>query len=139
MPRKTTRRGNGRYDPLEQLRAVCLALPEATEKIAWGTPTFRVRDKLFAMFSDDHHGDGRVAVWCKAPLGVQEALVGAEPDAFFVPPYVGHNGWIGIRLEDADWEVVADLIADSYRMTAPKPRPTKNAGKRPRRKAAAPA
>jgi predicted DNA-binding protein (MmcQ/YjbR family) len=108
---------------LRRLRAVCLALPEATEKIAWGEPTFRVRDKMFAMFTDNHHGDGRVALWCKAPPGAQEILVGAAPKRFFVPPYVGHKGWIGVRLDvDVDWDEVADLVADAHGMTAPKKR-----------------
>lgn len=107
---------------LERLRAICLALPEATEKLAWeSTPTFRVCDKIFAQFEENHHGDGRTALWCKAPAGAQDVLVGAQPDQYFVPPYVGHHGWIGVNLhEDTDWEEVAALIADSYRMTAPK-------------------
>ena len=108
-------------DPLGKLRALCLALPEATEKEAWGEPTFRVGGKMFAMFTNNHHGDERIAVWCKAPPGVQEILVGAAPERFFVPPYVGHKGWIGVRLDrKVDWEEVADILADSYRMTAPK-------------------
>ncbi len=111
-------------DPLAQVRSLCLALPEAAEK-ADGRPTFQVRAKTFVMFMDDHHGDGRLAIWCKAPAGAQEVLVGSKPDRFFVPPYVGHKGWIGVRLEDeVDWEVdwneVADRIDESYRMTAPK-------------------
>lgn len=107
--------------PLAQLRAICLALPEAAEVEAWGEPTFRVRNKIFAMFSNNHHGDGIVAVWCKAPPGAQEVLVGAEPARFYRPPYVGPSGWIGIRLEGGpDWGMVAALIEDAYRMTAPK-------------------
>jgi len=108
-------------DPLAKLRAICLALPEATEKMAWGEPTFRIRDKLFAMFTDNHHGDGRIAVWCKAPPGVQEILVGADPKRFYRPPYVGHKGWIGVRLDlEVDWAELADLIKDAYFLTAPK-------------------
>lgn len=109
-------------DPLTRLRTICLALPEATEKIAWGEPTFRVGPtKLFAMFSNNHHGDGMVALWCKAPPGVQEILVGADPKVFFRPPYVGHKGWIGVRLDgQVDWSAVAGLVKDSYLMTAPK-------------------
>ncbi|MEZ5866588.1 MAG: MmcQ/YjbR family DNA-binding protein [Geminicoccaceae bacterium] len=75
-------------DPIEQLRAICLALPEATEKEPGATPTFRVRDKIFAM---PKQGDGRLSVWFKAPSGSQEILVGADPDTFFRPPYVGHK------------------------------------------------
>jgi hypothetical protein len=110
-----------RDEVLERLRAVCLALPEATEKEAWGQPTFRVRDKMFGMYVGNRDEGRRAALWCKAPLGVQEILVGAAPARFFVPPYVGRHGWIGVRLDgDVDWEEIADLVADSYRMTAPK-------------------
>ncbi len=101
----------------ERLRAVCLALPEAAEKEAWGDPTWRVRGRIFAM---EKRGDGRVSVWCKAPHGSQEVLVGADPARFFVPPYVGAKGWIGIRLDDEpDWAEVAGLIRRSYRLIAP--------------------
>ena len=105
-------------DPLGWLRAVCLALPEATEQETWGDATFRVRGKIFAMHK---RGDGRPVVWCKAPAGAQGVLVGADPVRFFVPPYVGHRGWIGVRLDDGvEWEEVAELVAESYRLTAPK-------------------
>ncbi len=111
-----------RSNPLDKLRKICLALPEATEKIAWGEPTFRVNDKLFAMFTDNHHGDGLISVWCKAPPGVQEILVGANPKRFYVPQYVGHKGWIGVRLDgEVDWKEVAEMVAESYQMTAAKP------------------
>jgi len=106
--------------PLERLRKVCLALPEATEKEAWGEPTFRVRDKIFAMFATDHHHDGNIAVWCKAAMGMQEILIDADPERFFRPPYVGPKGWIGIRLVGkVDWHEVQALVAGSWRMTAP--------------------
>lgn len=102
----------------DRLRKICLALPEATEKEAWGDPTYRVRDKIFAM---EKRGDGRVSLWLKAPNGSQAILVGAEPERYFVPPYVGHKGWIGIRLDDnPDWEQVAALIRRSYELIAPK-------------------
>ncbi len=101
-----------------QLRAICLALPEATEKEAWGDPTFRVRDKIFAM---EKRGDGRVSVWLKAPEGFQEIIVAADPESYFVPPYVGHKGWIGVRLDKrTDWDGVGKMIARSYRLVAPK-------------------
>jgi len=109
-------------DPLDRLRGICLALPEAIEKAAWGdTPTFRVRDKIFAQYEANHHRDGRMALWCKAPPGMQEMLVGSDGERFFVPPYVGHHGWIGVQLDgEMDWDEVADLVEESYRMTAPK-------------------
>ena len=107
-----------RKPPIECLRAICLTLPEAVEKEAWGDPTFRVRDKIFAM---EKHGDGRISLWCKAPPGSQMIAVGADPDRFFVPPYVGHKGWIGVRLDtDPDWDEVAALVRRSYRLVAPK-------------------
>ena len=103
---------------LDRLRTTCLALPEAAEQETWGDPTFRVREKIFAM---PKHGDGRFSLWCKAPAGAQALLIAADPSRFFFPPYVGHKGWIGIRLDaEIDWDELADLITDSYRMTAPK-------------------
>ena len=78
--------------PIDRLRAICLALPEAVEKETWGDPTFRVRDKIFAM---EKRGDGRVSLWCKAPEGSQMVLVGADPERFFVPPTWGTRaGWV---------------------------------------------
>lgn len=104
--------------PADRLRAICLALPEAMEKEAWGDPTFRVRDRIFAMFKQ---GDGRPSLWCKALPGIQTVLVGADPERFFVPPYVGHRGWVGMRLDRGpDWNEVAELVRRSYRLTAPK-------------------
>lgn len=104
--------------PVDRLRALCLALPEAVEKETWGDPTFRVRDKIFAM---EKRGDGRISVWCKAPPGSQMVLVGADPARFFVPPYVGHKGWVGMRLDGRpDWKEVDILVKRSYRLIAPK-------------------
>jgi predicted DNA-binding protein (MmcQ/YjbR family) len=104
--------------PTEKLRRICLALPESTEKEAWGDPTWRVKDKIFAM---EKRGDGRVSVWFKAPEGSQEVLVGSDPERFFVPPYVGHKGWVGMRLDrKPDWNEVDLLIRRSYRLIAPK-------------------
>lgn len=108
-------------DPLERLRKICLALPQATEKEAWGMPTFRVRDKIFVMFEFNHHDSGRIALWCKALPGVQQALTGSDPERFFAPPYVGPKGWVGVRLDvEVDWDEVAGLVEQGYRMTAPK-------------------
>jgi predicted DNA-binding protein (MmcQ/YjbR family) len=104
--------------PLARLRALCLALPEATEKEAWGHPTFRVKDKIFATYSDD---TGRPSLWCKGSAGAQEVLVASDPARFYVPAYVGHRGWIGVWLQaPIDWNQLADLIEESYRLTAPK-------------------
>jgi len=116
-----TKRRPSRGAVLARVRKVCLSLPEAFEKVAWFTPTFRVKDRQFAIYLDNHHGDGRLALWCKAPPGAQEALVRADPDAFFVPPYVGKAGWIGIDLDRGlDWGVVAGLVRDGYLEIAPK-------------------
>lgn len=109
--------------PLTRLRKLCLALPEAHEVEAWGEPTFRVRNKLFAMYADagNHHGNGRSAVWCKAVPDNQTLMIKAAPDRFFVPPYVGPSGWVGIWLDrQADWRELAELLEDSYRLVAPK-------------------
>jgi predicted DNA-binding protein (MmcQ/YjbR family) len=104
--------------PSDRLRATCLALPEAVEQQAWGDPTFRVRQKIFAM---EKRGDGRLSVWCKAPPGSQMVLVGADPERFFVPPYLGHKGWIGMRLDHRpDWGEVALVVRRSYRLVAPR-------------------
>ena len=109
--------------PLLRLRTLCLALPEAHEVEAWGEPTFRVRNKLFAMFAaaNNHHGAGRPAVWCKAARGNQELMVRHAPGKFFVPPYVGRSGWVGVYLDgEVDWPELAELLTDSYRLIAPK-------------------
>ncbi|MDQ3209213.1 MAG: MmcQ/YjbR family DNA-binding protein [Gemmatimonadota bacterium] len=109
--------------PLTRLRKLCLALPEAHEVEAWGEPTFRVRNKLFAMYAaaGNHHGAGRPAVWCKASRMNQSMMVEAEPDRFFVPPYVGPSGWIGVWLDAAvAWEDLDDLLRDAYVLVAPK-------------------
>jgi predicted DNA-binding protein (MmcQ/YjbR family) len=109
--------------PLTRLRKLCLALPEAHEVEAWGEPTFRVRNKMFAMYANanKHHGNGRAAVWVKAAPGDQAKMVSAAPECFFVPPYMGPSGWVGIWLDGAvDWDDVAEFLRDAYRLVAPK-------------------
>ena len=102
-----------------RLRAICLALPEAAEQETWDHPTFRIRGKIFCMWRPMEDGTG--ALWCKAPQGVQEMLVEADPDRFFRPPYVGPKGWIGLVLDRrTDWQEVAALVRRSWRMTAGK-------------------
>jgi hypothetical protein len=108
---------------LARLRKLCLALPEAHEAEAWGEPTFRVRNKLFAMHAaaNNHHGAGRPAVWIKAARGNQDLMVRTDPDRFFVPPYVGPSGWIGVWLDrGVDWDELRELLRDAYRLTAPR-------------------
>ena len=103
---------------LTRLREICLNLPEASEQGGVGDPTFKVRDKIFAM---RHPMDERESMWCKAQAGVQSTLVSSEPERYFVPPYVGQHGWIGVWLDvDQEWDFVADLILESYCITAPK-------------------
>jgi hypothetical protein len=101
------------------VRAVALALPEATERLSHGAPTFFVR-KAFVMYHDDHHGDGRLALWCAAPPGMQAGLVAGSPEQYFVPPYVGHRGWVGVRLDRGlEWDAVAGAIEEAYLEVAP--------------------
>ena len=106
---------------LQRIRALCLALPETGERLSHGSPTFFVRGKrAFLMVLRDHHGDGRFAIWCAAPEGVQQLLVEADPEKFFVPPYVGHRGWLGVRLDRGlDWNEVAGITEDAYAEVAP--------------------
>lgn len=106
----------------ERLRALCLSLPGATEKVAWSEPTWRVKDRIFAQLEDHHHDSDRIGVWLKAPEGAQEVLVANAPSRFYRPPYVGHKGWVGVYLDvpDIDWDELAALVEQSYRMVAPK-------------------
>jgi hypothetical protein len=106
---------------LERVRSICLALPEAVEdERSVGRPVWKVRGKLFAM-RHTVHADERWSLWVKGEPGLQEALVAATPERYFVPPYVGHHGWIGVYLDvDQDWDELAGLIEDSYCRTAPK-------------------
>ena len=139
--RRGTRRAGRRsgLTPVDRLRAICLALPEATEKLAWGEPTWRVGGKLFAQLDDHHHGGDHLAVWLPAPLGEQEAMVFTDPARFFRPPYVGSRGWVGVRIDrKPDWRMVRRLVEQAYRVVAP-PRllasiaPTVPRAPRPRR------
>jgi len=105
---------------LDRLRAICLALPEAEERETWDSQTFRVRDKIFAMHIPGTERTG-VGLWCKAPKGVQELLIEADPERLFRPPYLGPKGWIGVRLTGrVDWDEVDALVRRSWGMTAPK-------------------
>ena len=105
-------------DAGDRLRAICMALPESEERETFGGPTFRVRAKIFALATQR---TGSPAVWIKAPPGSQMVLVNADPARFFVPPYLGTKGWVGIRLEEPiDWREVEILVRRSYRLVAPK-------------------
>ena len=111
----------GREQALERIRELCLGLPETSERLSHGAPTFFVRRKrAFVMVLTDHHGDGRFALWCAAPEGMQKMLVEADPERFFVPPYVGHRGWLGVRLDrELDWNELAGIVEDAYVEVAP--------------------
>ena len=106
---------------LKRLRAICLAFPETSERLSHGAPTFFVRGKkAFLMVLTNHHGDGRFAIWCAAAEGIQKVLVDADPERFFVPPYVGHRGWLGVRLDRGlDWDELAGIAEDAYAEVAP--------------------
>jgi hypothetical protein len=114
-------------DPVERertlgkLRGICLAFPETSERLSHGAPTFFVREKrAFLMVLTNHHGDGRFAIWCAAPEGVQRLLVEADAEKFFVPPYVGHRGWLGVRLDRGlDWDELAGIAEDAFAEVAP--------------------
>lgn len=107
---------------LKELRAICLALPEVTERPSHGAPAWFVRDKAsFAtLWEHGHHQDTFPHLWCAAPPGAQAHLVEAAPERIFRPPYVGGRGWLGVRLDGrVDWDEVAALCEDAYRTVAP--------------------
>ena len=110
-----------RKETLKRLRGICLGLPETSERLSHGAPTFFVREKrAFLMVLTNHHGDGRFAIWCAAAAGMQEMLVDADPEKFFRPPYVGHRGWLGVRLDRGlDWDELAGIAEDAYAEVAP--------------------
>jgi predicted DNA-binding protein (MmcQ/YjbR family) len=116
--------------PLARVRKICLALPDAHEVEAWGEPTFRVKNKLFAMYAaaNNHHGAGHHAVWVNCTPTNQSLMIGANPKRFFSPPYVGPSGWIGVRLDGrVNWKTLADVLRDGYELTLSK---TKSRSKR---------
>jgi predicted DNA-binding protein (MmcQ/YjbR family) len=107
-------------NPVDRLRAICLALPDTSEKVAWGEPTWRVRGRLFAQLDNHHHGADHLAVWMPAPLGEQESLIFLDRERFFRPPYVGQRGWIGVRIDRRPkWTLIASLVKQAYRQVAP--------------------
>ncbi|MEZ5216002.1 MAG: MmcQ/YjbR family DNA-binding protein [Ilumatobacteraceae bacterium] len=108
-------------DPVERLRQLCLSLPEVTERVSHGEPAWFVRGKKTMVSLDDHHhGADHLGFWCAAPPGVQAELVTQEPERFFRPPYVGARGWLGVRIDDVDWDEIAEIVREAYRCVAPK-------------------
>lgn len=105
---------------LERVRRICLALPETTERLSHGEPTFFVKEKVFVMFAEDHHNDGRIAVWLPVPPGFQAALIESDPKAYFKPPYVGVRGWVGIELEHIRDQDLIFHIQTAWELIAPK-------------------
>lgn len=113
-------------DVLERLRALCLDLPEVVERPSHGSASWFVRGtKQFVSVDDHHHGAGHVGFWCAAPPGVQAEMIAQDAGRFFRPPYVGHRGWLGVRLAadglaEPDWDEVREIVRDAYRCVAPK-------------------
>jgi hypothetical protein len=105
---------------LRRVRRICLALPQTEEKLSHGEPTFFVGKKVYVMFANNHHNDGHIAVWIPVPAGLQATLLKTEPRKFFMPPYVGVRGWIGIELDAMDDEELGVYILDAWRLIAPK-------------------
>jgi hypothetical protein len=105
---------------LRRVRRICIALPDTAEKLSHGEPTFFVRKKVFAMFDNNHHHDNHVAVWVPVPPGLQAQLLRTEPGKFFLPPYVGVKGWVGIELPLIDDEELASHRREAWRLVAPK-------------------
>ena len=106
---------------LQRLRALCLSYPEVTERVSHGEPAWFLRSKKTFVTFANHHHDDRLAFWCAAPEGAQDVLVGSEPQRYFVPPYVGHRGWLGVYLDvEVDWDAVGLIVDDAYRCVAPK-------------------
>jgi hypothetical protein len=107
---------------LEQIRQFCLSLPETSERVSHGAPTFFFKNKKsFAQYHHNHHGDGKIALWCSAPPGIQAMLVDSSPELYYVPAYVGHLGWVGMRLDrNAEWNEIAVILGDAYLSKAKK-------------------
>jgi len=113
-----------REEHLLRVRRLCAALPQTNEKLSHGEPTFFVGGKVYVMFANNHHNDGHVAVWIPVPPGFQATLLKTEPCKFFMPPYVGVRGWIGIELAAISDEELAAHICEAWRLIAPRKLPT---------------
>lgn len=107
-------------EQLHRVRRICARFPETTERRSHGEPTFFVRKKVYAMFANNHHSDGHIAVWIPAPPGSQATLMHTWPETFFTPPYVGVRGWVGIELDSISDEDLATHIGEAWRLVAPK-------------------
>jgi hypothetical protein len=106
---------------IQRAREIAHALPGTTEKLSHGEPAFFVRGRMFCTVDNNHHGSGHVALWCNAPEGMQKSLVDADPKHFFVPPYVGKAGWLGMRLDSGlGWKAVAEILTQAHAITGVK-------------------
>jgi hypothetical protein len=119
---------------IKRLRRLCLSIPGTMEKLSHGEPTFFTPKRVFAMFANNHHDDGHVAVWLPAGAGVQEALVEEAPQIFFRPPYVGSAGWIGVEMSKVDDDRLGSLIREAFQMIAAKDRGTRSRNSSQRRR-----
>jgi hypothetical protein len=123
MPRKS--KADTSEEHRARVRRICLQLPETSEKISHGEPTFFVRKRVFCMFANNHHNDGHIAVWAPTQPGMQAALLKSSPVKYFYPPYVGGGGWIGIELGQVSDEELAEHLLEAWRLIAEKQRPAK--------------
>jgi hypothetical protein len=125
MAKAKVTKAKAKTNPYDRVRALCLTHSGVYEKAGWGAPTFRIdRGKMFLMFANNHHGDGRTAIWCMATADGREVLLSMDPERFFIPPYVGPSGWVGVRLEGrVPWSILTEVIAEGARLAAPKKSP----------------
>jgi hypothetical protein len=107
-------------DHIERVRRIALALPESSEKLSHGEPTFFVRKKVFVMFSNNHHNDGRIAIWIPVPVGHQAAMIAEASEIYFKPPYVGVKGWVGVQVGMVTNEILSTLIGQAWKLIAPR-------------------
>jgi hypothetical protein len=105
---------------LERVRRICFSLPETTERLSHGEPTFFVKNKVFVMFANNHHDDGHIAVWLPVPSGFQSTLIESAPQTYFKPPYVGTRGWVGIELDQVKDQDLIYHIQVAWELIAPK-------------------
>jgi hypothetical protein len=125
LPAMTQPASTSGDEHIRRVRRLCAALPQTIEKLSHGEPTFFVAKKVFVMFANNHHNDGHIAVWIPVPNGQQATMLKTEPSKFFMPPYVGVRGWVGVELDAIDDEELGEYILEAYRLIAPKKRPTR--------------
>jgi hypothetical protein len=109
-------------DLVARVGRICGAFPEVSQRLSHSTPTWFIRDKktFVMLWPDGHHDDAVALLWCAAPAGEAAELIASQPAVYYYPPYVGHRGWVGVRLADVDWTELAEVLEDAYRTVAPK-------------------